>query len=355
MVLGIVLHAALPFVSGLEEFWPSDPESSSAISIIFQFIHLWRMPLFFILAGFFAKLLIERKTWKKWLTNRLVRVGIPILIFSPVMMITLPWIYMYGWKNEINITFSLEGYPHHLWFLWHLIIFVFVSCAIRPLNIFIKNTHFFEFLNKIVFMHKFPMVLILLVSFFIVFSGGELILNPFATSLYFLLGYSIYKDVNFLNFLVFNWKKYMIIGLIVSCFFLIFENLLYFDFQYKLPPQELDQLQDLIWLINQPIKVTGAIFISFGLIGLFESQINQFNPIGRFLSDSAYWMYLIHLPIVNLISFYMFQFPLLPEIKFLISIFSTLFLTLITYKVFVRSTYLGFLLNGKIYPFMKIW
>ena len=150
MVLGIVLHAAMPFVSGLEGFWPSDPLSSSAISIIFQFIHLWRMPLFFILAGFFTKLLIERKTWKKWLTNRLVRVGIPILIFSPGMMITLPWIYMYGWKNEINITFSLEGYPHHLWFLWHLIIFVFVSCAIRPLNIFIKNTHFFELLNKIV-------------------------------------------------------------------------------------------------------------------------------------------------------------------------------------------------------------
>ena len=108
-------------------------------------------------------------------------------------------------------------------------------------------------------MHKLPMVLILLVSFFIVFSGGELILNPFATSLYFLLGYSIYKDSNFLNFLIFNWKKYMIIGLIVSCLFLIFENLLYLDFQYKLPPQELDELHDLIWLINQPIKVTGAI------------------------------------------------------------------------------------------------
>ena len=108
-----------------------------------------------------------------------------------------------------------------------------------------------------------------------------------------------------------------------------------------------------MWLANQPIKVSGAIFISIGLIGLFESQLRGFNSIGRFLSDSAYWMYLIHLPVVNFVSFYMFQFDVIPEIKFLISIFITLFITLITYKIFVRSTYLGILLNGRKYPFKK--
>ncbi len=353
MVLGIVLHAALPYVPGLEIIWPANDQSSSVITIIFQFIHMWRMPLFFILAGFFARLLIDRKTWNKWLTNRVLRIGIPILIFSPVMAITLPWIYMYGWMGEINVKFSIEGYPHHLWFLWHLLIFVLISCAINPLNSFFKKIQLFKFLNKIIFQSKFPLILIFSITFLILLSEGELILNPFASSLYFLLGYSLYKDLQYFQFIVLHWKKYLLIGLIISCLFLILENFRYYDFNYRLSPQELKDFQGLMWLVNQPIKVTGAIFISFAFIGLFESKITQFNSLGRFLSDSAYWMYLIHLPIVNLIGFYLFQFKFVPEIKFLISIFATLFISLLTYKLFVRSTYLGILLNGNKYPFTK--
>ncbi len=371
MVLGIVLHAALPYVPRLEMFWPSNDKSSSPITIIFQFIHMWRMPLFFILAGFFARLLIDRKTWKKWISNRLIRIGAPILIFSPVMLFTLPWIYMYGWTGKININFSMDGYPHHLWFLWHLLIFVLVSgayyCSItgsvllfsrlgfklNKIRLPVTIIDFFDFLNKIIFLQKSPLILIFLITFLILFSGGELILNPFASSAYFLFGYSLYKDEGYFKFIVSNWKKYLLIGLVISCLFLILENFSHSNLNYRLSPQELNDFQDLMWLANQPIKVSGAIFISIGLIGLFESQLRGFNSIGRFLSDSAYWMYLIHLPVVNFVSFYMFQFDVIPEIKFLISIFITLFITLITYKIFVRSTYLGILLNGRKYPFKK--
>ena len=58
MLLGIVLHAALPYMGfGESMIWPSDNDDSRLIVIIFQFIHLWRMPVFFILSGFFASLL----------------------------------------------------------------------------------------------------------------------------------------------------------------------------------------------------------------------------------------------------------------------------------------------------------
>ena len=54
MLLGIVIHSAMPYILNLEEFWPADASSSQLINISFHFIHLWRMPLFFILAGFFC-------------------------------------------------------------------------------------------------------------------------------------------------------------------------------------------------------------------------------------------------------------------------------------------------------------
>ena len=54
MLLGSVLHAALPYMPGVEAFWPTDRDSSRLIHAIFEFIHIWRMPLLFILTGFFA-------------------------------------------------------------------------------------------------------------------------------------------------------------------------------------------------------------------------------------------------------------------------------------------------------------
>ena len=54
MMLGIVLHAALPYVVFDVPGWPSEKSDSEIITQILQFIHLWRMPVFFILSGFFS-------------------------------------------------------------------------------------------------------------------------------------------------------------------------------------------------------------------------------------------------------------------------------------------------------------
>ena len=124
MLLGIVLHAALPFMVGMPiSIWPTDKHSSESINVIFEFIHIWRMPLFFILAGFFAKLVIDRYSWNYWWKNRLKRIGLPLLIFTPIMGASIPWIWTYGWGKNSSYFFTLEGGPWHLWFLFHLILF----------------------------------------------------------------------------------------------------------------------------------------------------------------------------------------------------------------------------------------
>ena len=65
MLLGIVLHAAIPYYPDLPpDIWPTDRNSSEVIRLIMDFIHMWRMPVFFMLAGFFANLIISRKSWK---------------------------------------------------------------------------------------------------------------------------------------------------------------------------------------------------------------------------------------------------------------------------------------------------
>ena len=96
MLLGIVLHAALPYMGfGESMIWPSDNDDSRLIVIIFQFIHLWRMPVFFILSGFFASLLVSRYGWTYWWKNRFLRILLPIIIFTFIMSASIPWIFKY--------------------------------------------------------------------------------------------------------------------------------------------------------------------------------------------------------------------------------------------------------------------
>ena len=52
MFLGIVLHASLPYIEGLPKgLWPSEKNTSNIIAIIFEFIHICRMQIFFILSS----------------------------------------------------------------------------------------------------------------------------------------------------------------------------------------------------------------------------------------------------------------------------------------------------------------
>ena len=132
MILGIVLHATLPYISGMGVLWPADKESSTPLRIVFEFIHIWRMPLFFLLAGFFANLVINKKSWPSWWLNRLIRLGVPIIIFFPLLGLTIPWIFEYGRTGEFRFFYSNMGQPFHLWFLWHLLIFTLLTIIFRP-------------------------------------------------------------------------------------------------------------------------------------------------------------------------------------------------------------------------------
>ena len=105
------------------------------------------------------------------------------------------------------------------------------------------------------------------------------------------------------------------------------------------------------WIPFIFIKIANSVLFSLSFIGFAENKFGSYNSILRFCSDGAYWMYLIHLPIVTFITFFMFKFSFFAEIKFVLSIILTTSICLVTYKFLVRSTYLGVLLNGKKFPF----
>lgn len=85
MLLGIVLHASLAYVPGVR--WPvHDTQTAPALGVIAVVIHGFRMPLFFLLSGYFTALLWRSRGCVATLRQRVIRVFIPLLVASATLV-----------------------------------------------------------------------------------------------------------------------------------------------------------------------------------------------------------------------------------------------------------------------------
>jgi peptidoglycan/LPS O-acetylase OafA/YrhL len=108
--------------------------------------------------------------------------------------------------------------------------------------------------------------------------------------------------------------------------------------------------QDTGWELVGVTYGVAAALGSFGVIGLFLRFADRPSKVMRFLSDASYWLYLVHLPLVF---FFLFSlgingFGAIATI--LLTSVLTIAIGLVTYKVFVRHTFISTLLNGKRHP-----
>lgn len=95
------------------------------------------------------------------------------------------------------------------------------------------------------------------------------------------------------------------------------------------------------------VQVSLAWIMSFGMIGLFHRHFQAHSPWLRYLSDSAYWLYLAHIPLIIYIQYLVRDLPLLSGIKVIIVFVATTSMLLLSYHFLIRNTWLGVLLNGR--------
>jgi len=93
--------------------------------------------------------------------------------------------------------------------------------------------------------------------------------------------------------------------------------------------------------------------VTLGIMGLFSRYCSHLGYRAQWFSDSAYWMYLAHLPLVLAIQIAVVSLPWPPYLKFsLVMVLVTLPL-LTSYRWLVRYTWVGTLLNGPRKPPQK--
>jgi peptidoglycan/LPS O-acetylase OafA/YrhL len=94
------------------------------------------------------------------------------------------------------------------------------------------------------------------------------------------------------------------------------------------------------------LQAAYAWLITFGLMGLFRRVCPVESPRMQYLSDSAYWLYLAHLPLIILAQLVVRDWPLPAFVKFALIVTVVTAFLLWTYEVMVRYTALGRFLNG---------
>ncbi|MGE0376506.1 MAG: acyltransferase family protein [Planctomycetaceae bacterium] len=96
------------------------------------------------------------------------------------------------------------------------------------------------------------------------------------------------------------------------------------------------------------VFVLHAWLIVTGLIGVSLRWLNRRPPRAvKYLAEASFWIYLFHHPVVGLTQISVSQTGWPVAIKFGVTLLSGLALSLLTYHVLVRRTWVGALLNGR--------
>lgn len=139
MFLGVVLHASIAYKANPVFGWPRDFSYNNVVfDYLYHFIHLFRMELFFAIAGFFTHFLILKIGPGEFAAHRFKRIVIPFvlstIVLVPLSMVPFRYFdYMSQHGTEslhlgVVLSLTIDSYKQwngllHLWFLYDLIYF----------------------------------------------------------------------------------------------------------------------------------------------------------------------------------------------------------------------------------------
>ena len=96
--------------------------------------------------------------------------------------------------------------------------------------------------------------------------------------------------------------------------------------------------------VSYALMMWSLVFLTLGVFKKFCAQPRAWV---RYVADSSYWLYLVHLPIVVWLQVAVAEVQLHWSLKLGFISVATVAVALLSYDGFVRSTWLGWVLNGR--------
>jgi peptidoglycan/LPS O-acetylase OafA/YrhL len=365
LFLGIYFHASLSFMPGVEEWVVTDTSTSAAIWIVSGFSHLFRMSLFFFIAGYFARLVYHRKGLGYFVRDRAKRIALPLVMFLPVMWPLLGLIWEWGAQESHKALvepapLSVRHFPlTHLWFLYYLLLLYIVALAGRTLFVRLldRSERIRQFVDKALlallqrrvapFVFGLPLALVTLaVPAWNPATGiptpdksliPELIsLVGFGTA--FVVGWLCRRSMSTLTTMSERSTSSLwmaLAGLVITSAFGVAIG------KGVLGP----------WLALGRFGAALCVALTLWywnlfLVGFALKHWSTPSSLRRYWADSSYWLYIAHLPLVTALQVIAFRLDWHWSIELTLILVVSVSLLLLSYRFFVRTTWLGAILNG---------
>jgi fucose 4-O-acetylase-like acetyltransferase len=361
MLLGLVLHSAASYTRRpLGEAWPiHDAHTSVLFDLLAVFIHLFRMPAFFLIAGFFAALLYVRDGAAGLARNRARRVLLPLVLFWIVVPLAgLGFVYSLPRTGGAPVPMGDGVVPvwrlpifGHLWFLYFLVLFYPAALAIAATASLVGttiNTAVDRAFRAVMTRWWGPAILGLVTTATIlpmqipgIETHASLAVPPRVLVAYFVFfgaGWLLFRNRDLVTTLGAQWRAPLVLGVLGALAYL-FVAVAQTGFN-----------DARTWHLTATAIAGPAIwFLVIGIVGGCVRFLESPRPFVRYLSDASYWMYLTHLVPATWLPGTIGPLALPGVVKFTIVFSLTSALSVLTYHYLVRSTAIGELLNGRRY------
>jgi len=393
MMLGLVIHVSIFFMDDQGYWMMGERFPDSFNKTVVEFIHLFRMQLFYLIAGFFAMLVIERKGFGTFMRDRGRRILMPF-VFAAIFLVPLHDIVVSAsgqpslirslmqetsmfeaMKSVVLFGVLVDYYPRefvgfwHYWFLYFLILIYGIHVGLRILLPDSVKFFFYQMIGKWV---RSPL--------------AALYLGLFCFPIHYSLS-SIGFPPNHLNFEYNNlgyycvfyffgvglWRHRDAITLLEKrCFANLALGLCLVPFTMQLTPWadriNPSVIHDLLnykvvglhfnleaaleggWLKSSVVllRACAAWLLCLGFIGLAERFVKKSNAMVRYLSDASYWIFYAHMLFTFSLSFLLTKVDWLNSLtkSYVLVVFS-FYLMWWSYNTFVRYSFLGDIFMGR--------
>jgi hypothetical protein len=323
-------------------------------------LHLWRMPLLFLVSGIGTYYAIGHRTSWQYLKERFRRLYIPLMFgfFTLVpLMVYVERIDLYdSLLDFIPHMFDGGAYPvgniswHHLWFIVYLFI---ISLLITPFLNYTKSGHYNMIRGKLIALASRKMGLNGLLPIMII---SQLVLRQYYPNsthalyndwayftyylLFFLSGFILFTSDTVINALAHDRRLYLYQTILCTA--------VLFGLPYIFGAPSV--VQDYTRGITEIL-----ISLSCGLtaIGYFKNYINKDHRFRKGLNEAIYPFYLLHQPALIFVGYVVLPWDISYGLQAVfIAILSLVFIVL-SYVLIIKFNFLRVVFGMKIKPKKK--
>ncbi len=372
LVLGVVLHATMSFFPGPQLWIVADHDRSTTLSVLFFVIHVMRMTAFFLIAGFFGRMVFHRVGWRRFVADRVKRIAVPLvagwpIVFAAIAAVTVA-VAVAASRGGVPTeppplpAFTPRSFPlTHLWFLYVLLLCYAGALLLRGVVAAGDGAgRFRSGVDRMVrglmgpwapFLLALPVVVALyrhpywVMWFGIPTPDSSLYPNMAAMVGYgtgFGIGWLVHRQMHVvLPRWERQWRWHLALAITTTtiCLMMVGPTPLLMPV-----PQGARKLG---YALSYGIATWSW---TLALIGMGLRFLAAPSPARRYLADASYWIYLAHLPLVMALQLLVARLSWPWQVKLPLILAVAFALLLLSYHWFVRSTFIGAVLNGRRHP-----